>query len=228
MLITSLLANRTPLQLRLLDAVLGLVLIIAVLYALTAPFTRWLTWYLTAQLVATLSIYGALLFIHETSLAYYIIYSAATYLILASIAWLVGLALRSHKAWILALIGSGAVSGALAGLVWYEVKENWFTPNFPLAEFIHISEGAFLLFSAICLGGSAPYLASHQRGQALSLTLLFFCQALFRWGFCLHITNEAWIKANYFIPFLLATSTYLWIGMRARDASPHRAKMHGY
>jgi hypothetical protein len=116
----------------------------------------------------------------------------------------------------------------MAWIIGREIAENRSAPNFPIAEFVHVYEGFFLLLGAICLGASAPYLERHQRGQALSLTLLFFCQAVFRWGFCLHIQNLAWIAANDIMPFMMSTSTYLWIGMRARDTRFHGEKMHGY
>lgn len=101
----------------------------------------------------------------------------------------------------------------LLRLIWLELG----TPT--PAEYVHILEGTFLLWMAIGLGASAPYLTRHQRGPALSLALLFFFQALFRWGFCLHIKSETWIRANEIVPFLLSSSVYLWVGMRCREVN---------
>jgi hypothetical protein len=169
----------------------------AVLFALWRSTGR-LRHYFAAQAIATPILFA--LAPWDTTRLYLWAYAILTGLILAAIVSLVW----DFKYW------RGMAIAAVLALSVGHLAFAWLPGAPKPSDIVGITEGAILFWGGLVLGGTAPYRAK----PLLSLVLawLWFAQALFRWGFYLHLPSETWLRMNWRVPPILCIVAFLIVG----------------
>jgi hypothetical protein len=175
------------------------------LLAASIGFALWrsdgrLRWYFLAQAVYT--VVGSLTYwaFGDTSTAYLAAYSVLTGLILLSVVSL---------AWDARYWRGMAIAATLAVAVAHLASFGLLSPIRPF-EAVGLLEGAILFWAALVLGGTAAYRPNC--GINATLSLLWFAQALFRWGFVLNL-DETWLWMNWKVPAMLCVVAFTAIGL---------------
>ena len=160
-----------------------------------------LKFYFHVQWIATLCIYGVLLFHPKSAIPFYAVYSAATAFILFAAVWITVRRIigQESEVWLLLL---GLVAGG--GMAYVSI-EGVPGPRY-FVDWVHIVEGTFLVGLAAMLGmGSKQATASLLSFGWLSL-------GLFRLLFRLHWDSAAWNRANEAVPWMIVLLTVAAIG----------------
>jgi hypothetical protein len=179
----------------------------AILFALWRSDGR-LRWYFLSQATATPILSVTARLYSDTSTTYLWAYTILTGLILACVVAL---------AWEFRYWRGMAIAGVLALAVGHfaELGLVWPIKHY---EAVGLAEGAILFWAALVLGGTAPYRA--RPAISFTLALLWFAQALFRWGFILNLPSEEWLAANWFVPPVLCIVAFVIVGVLRDGVQP--------
>lgn len=155
------------------------------------PATRYYAW-----------VYG------DSSSVYAIIYSLFTAIILLAA---LNLALRpvferAHP-W-RAIAAAGVLSVTLARSAYLGLDHQ---PQY--YDYIGIGEGVTLAFAGILMGGVSYW--TEKPLLFLCLGLLWLAQCAFRVGFYMHLTEIAWLEANWYVPAWIGIVGFTTIGFLA-------------
>lgn len=166
--------------------------------------------YFAAQLIAALVIEGTLLRFNEHSHLYIAIFVVADVIVFVTMIPLVWTTLSQHPLRSLAVanglaigLGLSAISASGRDLTFY--------------QWVGAMAGAFLVLCAVCSGMGAAYLSGTSRKIALSLMVMWFVQALYEFGFTLHIESPVWLNVNEFLPSMVVASGCLWLALFCRN-----------
>jgi hypothetical protein len=169
--------------------------------------------YFASQLVAIMLIETALLRLSEHSLWYAAIYIAADLIVFSAMVPIVWRTLCFHPMRLIPILNGVAIGAA----VWMITKT---AGNMTIYQIINSAEGAFLAMCAVCAGLGAAYLSGTDRRIAFSVAGLWLAQAIYRFGFTLHIESSFWVRLNESIPTFLVGCGCLWLALfcKARTA----------
>jgi hypothetical protein len=193
---------------------LVLLAVLSLLWALRWPMTRSLGAYLLAQLLyipaveLTWRFYGP----GKPYAWVYCIFSATILLAIGRLAW-ESLATAKYRLRSIAIALILALFFAKMAFLGLGRPAAWF-------DWLVIGEGAYLVCAGIVVGISAPYTLLPD--ISLVLSVLWLCQALFRFGYSLHF--PLWERANVYVPPLLGIAGFLFIGFRLRQRR-HRTNL---
>lgn len=195
-------------------------LVVAIIYVLRAkpPFSV----YFHAQLIFTFLVWGSLLLgADEYSLFYRCVFVAGTIPIFVGSWWGITEYLAEHpyknRIWAV---------GVMLALVMGAVSYNGMTKPLKAYNWIAIWEGCCL----VVLGFALSHAITPQRGNrkliGMLLSVLWLLQALFEFGFTLHMPSPEWDRLNDYLPAMMVIGTFLAIGTLLRfkeSANPSRS-----
>jgi len=178
----------------------------ALLWALRWPMNRSLGLYLGAQLVYILPVELAWR-VAGPGKIYGLVYSVFTAIVLLAIWNLVWESMKDcrYRLRLHAIAGLLAVIFTRLAVMGLGRSAEWF-------DVIALGEGAGLIWGGALIGISAPY--SRQPDVLLGLSFLWLTQALFLFGFSLHFPR--WDSANDYVPPILTTAGFLYLGWRLK------------
>ena len=181
-------------------------IVVALVFALYWPQPKCLARYLWAQLAYALTVLPVLWLWPETSMVYAAVYVLFTGIILATV---LGIAWESIGANWKALGAAITLSLTLGHVAFTGLahKARWY-------DWVGITEGVILFGAALIVGYAAPRLKFWD--VSLTLAFLWMGQALFRWGFYLHLPDKLWIYLNWVVPAWLGIIAFTLLGWRGR------------
>jgi multidrug transporter EmrE-like cation transporter len=141
------------------------------------------------------------------SVAYAVVYSAGTAVILLTCLNLVWEALRGRGYVLRAVVVAGILSLTLGKMAFLGLGH-----PAKYYDWIGLTEGTLLLWCGLLIGGVSPH--TRYAGINLALSLLWIAQALFRWGFYLHFPD--WLMLNWKVPPALCIVGFAVVGWLAR------------
>lgn len=182
-----------------------LILLGAILYALTLPSPRRLRLYFWAQLLSTIVLELTLMAVGVDSPVYAAIFGGATALILATVVKLAWEALQAHHFKLLVLANASLIAGLLG----------WASQHgraLGMGEWIAVGEGTVLAWAAVVIGMCAAYMTRTDRNISLALMALWWAQSAFQFGFSLHFDSPFWLRLNYVAPTALIVTALVGMG----------------
>jgi hypothetical protein len=181
-------------------------IITALLFALYWPQPKCLARYLWAQLTYALVIFPVNYFWGDGSLAYAMVYVLFTGIILATVMGIAWEALGTNWQ------ALGAMFVVCLTIEHYAIAGLGHAPRW--YDWIGITEGVILFGAAMIVGWTAPRMKLWD--VSLTLAFLWFGQALFRWGFYLHLPDKLWLTLNWIVPAWLGIVAFTIVGWRGR------------
>jgi len=186
-----------------------LILLLALWWARSANGKGIVVMYVDAQILFTVAVYGSLLFMPETSVAYAWVFSLATLPILIACLLIAHRGYRTHNVKRLALLTSLGFTATLLALYAHGLAH-----PMRYQDWIAVSEGAILAASGVMTGISAPF--APRPTISMILGVLWLVQASYEFGFSIHMPSPAWDDWNEKVPFLLVVLAMVIIGYERR------------
>lgn len=181
-------------------------IIVSLLWALAYPQPKCLTRYLFACLYADLAVFLAHWIWGDASVVYAAIYSIFTAAILLAAVALVGETIyRQRNVWRIA--GIAIVFAVSLGHLAYSGIQ-----TMHYYDWIGLTEATTLFWCGLVAGFTAPYVRMWD--IQLTLGLFWMAQALWRWGFYMHL--PAWLPLNWKVPGYLGIAAFSVIAWRLR------------
>jgi hypothetical protein len=93
-------------------------------------------------------------------------------------------------------------------------------------DWISLTEGTLLLWAGTMIGVSAAY--AERSDLALILSILWLAQALFSFGYVLHLNWPMWMELNWWLPETICMTGFILIGIRLRCNNGNKSHPASY
>jgi hypothetical protein len=190
-------------------------LMLIVLWAVSAPAPKPIKWYFRAQVVYTLALQVALLWGVQSRI-YLWSWVACTAFVLLAASWLALYYVLALSTWPNVLFISLVISLFISILALSGVPVS-------IPAYVNIIAGGILVFLAIAVGMAFVCLRCeggiHVRICG-TFTYLWLAQAIWFFGWPMHWHLPAWERLNFFVPTALMVVAFYYLGLKLRNAYP--------